>query len=179
MAVAGDLVFVAANNGSLQVIDARDPRRPVQVHRDSLFRFPAGCLPQPEARALQGTRAYVATRTRLHIIDITAPLAPTFPADINLDGVSDVILRSIDFPRAVATQRVRAVAVQGDFAYVLTNDPGAARGRSRWSAFVIRPRPRWCTPSPCPYRALAGARAGGSSGVCASGERRAPGLDAA
>jgi nitrous oxidase accessory protein NosD/streptogramin lyase len=127
IAVAGDVVFVAAANGSLQVIDVRDPRRPIQVHRDTLFRFPAG-LPQPKALALQGTRAYVATTTRLHIIDITAPLAPTFPTDANFDGASDVILRSIDLPAAVATHTVRAVAVQGNFAYVLTNAPGDELG---------------------------------------------------
>ena len=65
---------------------------------------------------------------RLHIVDITTPLAATFPADANFDRVSDVILRSIDLPAAVQTQTVRAVAVQGDFAYVLTNDQGNALG---------------------------------------------------
>jgi hypothetical protein len=76
--------------------------------------------------ALQGTRAYVATAIppRLHIVDITTPLAATFPTDANFDRISDVVLRSIDLPAAVATQTVRAVAVQGDFAYVLTNDLG-------------------------------------------------------
>ena len=39
VAVAGDVVFVAAQVGSLQVIDVRDPTQPVQVHRDTLFRF--------------------------------------------------------------------------------------------------------------------------------------------
>ena len=82
------------------------------------------------ALALQGNRAYVATALppRLHIVDITNPLAATFPADANFDRVSDVVLRSIDLPEAVATQTVRAVAVQGDFAYVVTNDQGNARG---------------------------------------------------
>ena len=64
---------------------------------------------------------------------MTTPLAATFLADANFDRVSDVVLRSIDLPAAVQTQTVRAVAVQGDFAYVLTNDrgndPGDAPGR--------------------------------------------------
>jgi hypothetical protein len=123
LAVAGDVVFVAASAGSLQVLDVRDPRHPVQVHRDTPFLFP---LPgnQPRALALRGNRAYVATAIppRLHIVDITNPLAATFAADANFDRASDVILHSIDLPAAVQTQTVRAVAVQGDFAYVLTND---------------------------------------------------------
>ena len=100
----------------------------MQVHRDTPVRFRVG--DGPRALALQGTRAYVATAfpPRLHIVDITDPLAATFPADANFDGVSDVILRSIDLPADVATQTVRAVAVQGDFAYVLTNDLGNALG---------------------------------------------------
>ena len=65
---------------------------------------------------------------RLHIVDITNPRAATFPADANFDSVSDVILRSIDLPAAVQAQTVRAVVVQGDFAYVLTNDHGNALG---------------------------------------------------
>ena len=39
-----------------------------------------------------------------------------------------MVLRSIELPAAVAAQTVRAVAVQGDFAYVLTNDLGNALG---------------------------------------------------
>ena len=73
------------------------------------------------------------TPLRLNIVDITHPLAATFPVDANFDGVSDVVLRSIDLPAEVQTQTVRAVAVQGDFAYVVTNDsgdrPGDAPGR--------------------------------------------------
>ena len=42
LAVAGDVVFVAANQGSLQVLDVRDPTQPVQVHRDLPLRFPDG-----------------------------------------------------------------------------------------------------------------------------------------
>jgi hypothetical protein len=78
------------------------------------------------ALALQGTRAYVATSPlpRLYIVDITTPRAATFPADTDSDGVPDVILRRIDFPEAPQDQDVRAVAVQGDYAYVLTNDAG-------------------------------------------------------
>ena len=74
MAVAGDVVFVAATQGSLQVIDVRDPTRPVQVHRDTPVRFPCGRT-GPRALALQGNRAYVATAIppRLHIVDITNP----------------------------------------------------------------------------------------------------------
>ena len=131
MAVAGDLVFVTARekgSGSLQVLDVRDPTHPAQVHRDTpvLFRTGDG----PRALALRGTRAYVATAfpPRLHIVDITNPRAATFPADANLDGVADVILRSIDLPADVAAQTVRAVVVQGDFAYMLTNDLGNALG---------------------------------------------------
>ena len=126
--VAGAVVFVAANAGSLQVIDVRDPTHPVQVHRGIPLRFPSRA--SPRALALQGNRAYVATGfpPRLHIVDITHPLAATFPVDANFDGVSDVVLRSIDVPAAVATQTVRVVAVQGDFAYVLTNDQGNALG---------------------------------------------------
>jgi hypothetical protein len=130
VAVAGDLVFVAANlQGSLQVIDVRDPTHPVQVHRDTPVRFPAPGR-SPKALALRGTRAYVATAIppRLHIIDITNPLAAAFPVDANFDRVSDVILRSIDLPSAVQNQTVRAVAVQGDFAYVITNSQGNALG---------------------------------------------------
>ena len=129
VAIAGDLVFVAARDGSLQVIDIRDPTHPVQVHRDTpvLFLRPGD---QPRALALRDNRAYVATGTppRLHIVDITNPLAPTFPADANFDRVSEVILRSIDLPAAVETQTVRAVAVQGDFAYVVTNSGGNDQG---------------------------------------------------
>ena len=40
IAVAGDLVFVAANAGSLQVIDVRDPTHPVPAHRNLPLRFP-------------------------------------------------------------------------------------------------------------------------------------------
>jgi hypothetical protein len=129
VAVAGDLVFVAAAQGSLQILDVRDPTHPVQEHRDTPVRFPSpGGFPR--ALALRGNRAYVATATppRLHIVDITNPLAATFPADTNFDRVSEVILRSIDLPAAVQNQTVRAVAVQGDFAYVLTNDLGNALG---------------------------------------------------
>jgi streptogramin lyase len=128
VAVAGDLVFIAAGNGSLQVIDVRDPRRPVLVHRDTPFLIPRPGLLQ--ALALRGNRAYAATASppRLDIIDITNPLAATFPADANFDGASDVILRSIGFPAAVQTHTVRAVAIQDDFAYVLTNDLGNALG---------------------------------------------------
>ena len=129
VAVASDVVFVAANVGSLQVIDVRDPTHPVQVHRGTRFLFP---LPVGTAwaLALRGNRAYVASGTppRLNIIDITNPLAATFPVDANFDRISDMVLRSIDLPAAVQTQTVRAVAVQGDFAYVLTNDPGNALG---------------------------------------------------
>ena len=128
VAASGDVVFVAANVGSLQVIDGRDPTHPVRVHQDTRIRFP---LPVGAALALalRGNRAYVATGTplRLNIVDITNPLAATFPVDANFDEVSDVVLRSIDLPAAVQ-QTVRAVAVQGDFAYVLTSDPGNALG---------------------------------------------------
>ena len=128
LAVAGDVVFVAANQGSLQVLDVRDPTQPVQVHRNIPMRFPDGRT-WARALALQGTRAYVAADPpRLHIVDITAPLAATFLADANFDRISDVVLRSIDLPAAVQTQTVRAVAVQGAFAYVLTNDLGNALG---------------------------------------------------
>ena len=75
VAVAGDVVFVAPANGSLQVIDVRDPTHPVQVHRDTPVRFPDGSSP---GRWRCGAhRAYVATAIppRLHIVDITTPLA--------------------------------------------------------------------------------------------------------
>jgi len=129
VAVAGDVVFVAANVGSLQVIDVRDPTHPVQAHRDTRVLFPAP-VGAALALALRGNRAYVASGIplRLNIVDITNPLAATFPIDANFDRVSDVVLRSIDLPAAVQNQQVRAVAVQGDFAYVLTNDPGNALG---------------------------------------------------
>jgi hypothetical protein len=121
VAVAGDVVFVAANTGSLQVLDVRDPTHPVQVHRNLPLRFPDGRT-WVSALALQGQRAYVAgSPPRLHIVDITTPLAATFLADANFDRISDVVLRSIDLPEAVQDQTVRVVAVQGDFAYVLTN----------------------------------------------------------
>jgi parallel beta-helix repeat protein len=124
VAVAGDLVFIAANAGSLQVIDVRDPTQPVQVHWDTPFRLLSGSW--PTALALRGNRAYVATGfpPRLHIVDITNPLAATFPTDANFDKISDVVLRSIDLPAAVQNQTVRAVAVQGDVAYVVTNSLG-------------------------------------------------------
>jgi parallel beta-helix repeat protein len=130
MAVAGDLLFVAASAGGLQVIDVRDPTRPVQAHWNTPVLFPSPGGISPLTLALQGNRAYVATAAppRLHIVDITNPLAATFPADTNLDRISDVILRSIDFPAAVATQTGRAVVVQGAFAYMLTNDRGSALG---------------------------------------------------
>jgi hypothetical protein len=130
VAVAGDLVFVAAHSGgSLQVIDASDPTHPVYLHQDTPLSFPLPGI-QPRALALQGNRAYVATAIppRLHIVDITNARAATFSADANFDRVSDVILRSIDFPDAVRTQTVRAVAVQGDLAYVLTNHFGEEPG---------------------------------------------------
>ena len=130
VAVAGDLVFVTAHSGgSLQVIDARDPTQPVYLHQDTPVVFPGPGI-QPRALALQGTRTYVATAIppRLHIVNITTPRAATFPADANFDGASDVILRSIDFPGAVGSQTVRAVAVQGEFAYVVTNSFGTALG---------------------------------------------------
>ena len=69
IAVAGDLVFVAANVGSLQVIDVRDPTHPVPAHRNLPLRFPdtkKGVV----ALALQGQRAYVAGTgfpLRLHL----------------------------------------------------------------------------------------------------------------
>jgi hypothetical protein len=128
VAVAGDVVFIASFLEGLQVINVRDPTHPVQVHRDTPVRLPLNS--SPRALALRGNRAYVATGfpPRLHIVDITTPLAATFPADANFDNVSDVVLRSIDLPAAVQTHTMRAVAVHRDVAYVLTNDLGTALG---------------------------------------------------
>ena len=155
----------------------RDPTHPVQVHRDTPVRFP-DARTRPRALALRGNRAYVATAIppRLHIVDITTPLAATFPADANFDGVSDVILRSIDFPAAVQTQTVRAVAVQGDFAYVLTNSFGNDLGTLQ----VVSIRdPATAAGGALPHPARAPpdrARRGGGGGVRAGGDGRAPGL---
>ena len=102
VAVAGDLVFVAASQGSLQVIDVRDPTHPVQVHRDTPVLFPDGGRAPGAGAAGQSGLCGDGVPPRLHIVDITNPLAATFPADANFDGVSDVILRSIDLPAAVA-----------------------------------------------------------------------------
>jgi hypothetical protein len=62
LAVAGDVVFVAANQGSLQVLDVRDPTHPVQVHRNIPLRLPDGRT-WVRALAVQGPRAYVAGST--------------------------------------------------------------------------------------------------------------------
>jgi streptogramin lyase len=185
IAVAGDVVFVAANAGSLQVIDVRDPTHPVPAHRNLPLRFP-DTGKWVRALALQGQRAYVAGTQfpllRLHIVDITNPLAATFIADANFDGISEVVLRSIDLPAAVQDQTIRAVAVRGDFAYVLTNasgnDPGTLQVvsiRDLGTARVVHSLP---LPVPRPPGLVVAGEVMYVH-VRAGGDGRAPGLGAA
>ena len=59
---------------------------------------------------------------------VGTPLTATLLQGDAVFLISEVVLRSIDLPAAVQDQTIRAVAVRGDFAYVLTNsfgnDPG-------------------------------------------------------
>ena len=144
VAVAGDVVFVAATAGSLQVIDVRDPTHPVQVHRDTPVLFPDTGT-EPRALALQGNRAYVATAVppRLHIVDITNPLAATFPADANFDRV--VRCDPAQYRLARGRGRPRRCAPSPCRGTLPTCSPtplGTTWGHSRSSASGIRPRPR-------------------------------------
>ena len=101
MAVAGDWCSSPPMQGSLQVIDVRDPTHPVQVHRDTPLRFPDGRRGPGAGAAGPARLCGRPDPPRLHIVDITTPLAATFLADANFDGISDVVLRSIDLPAAV------------------------------------------------------------------------------
>src|SRR5262249_33468605 len=87
---------------------------------------------EPEARslALQGTRLYLGARlsARLYIVDISAPRAPNFTVDANGDGVAEVGLAVLDFPRDTLAQTIEHIAVQGHRVYAISNnlstDPG-------------------------------------------------------
>ena len=86
-----------------------------------------------------------------------------------------MVLRSIDFPAAVQTHTVRAVAVQGDFAYVLTNASGNDLGtlqvvsiRDPATAQVVR---SLSLPVPRPT----GLVVAGDVAYVAGGDGRAPG----
>jgi hypothetical protein len=59
VAVAGDLLFIAAGHGGLQIIGVRYPTHPVHLNHDTPVVFPGPGV-QPRVLALQGNCAYVA-----------------------------------------------------------------------------------------------------------------------
>lgn len=95
MAQIGSYVYVGTNQ-ALRIIDVSDPQNPIQVksHGESWY------FTSTRDITISGNRAYACVYTRLYIIDITNPEAPS---DIGYES-----LPAMGF----------GVAVSGDYAYV-------------------------------------------------------------
>jgi hypothetical protein len=110
LAVAGHTVYIADRFGGLLVTDASDPANPRPLEPVPL----GGTV---ELLALAGNRLYVATDfpPRLYILDATTPSRP-------------VVSGSADLPAGVQNHGVTGLAVQGRFAYVVTDARTAPSG---------------------------------------------------
>jgi parallel beta-helix repeat protein len=103
LAVAGKIVYIADRFSGVQIIDASNPENPVRLDAQDL----AGS----EVRlTLEGNWLYVATTfpPRLYILDTVNPSTP-------------VVHGSVDLPAQLQTHGITGVAVQGGFAYVVTD----------------------------------------------------------
>jgi parallel beta-helix repeat protein len=114
LAVAGTVVYVADFFAGVQIIDVSDPTRPTLLDGLDL----AGT---EERLALANTQLYVGANAatedggpRLYVLDISMPRTPRK-------------LGQVDLPAAVRNHRIKGVAVQHGFAYVVT---GAATANS-------------------------------------------------
>ena len=180
IAVAGDVVFVAAREGSLQILDVRDPTHPVQVHRGLPLRF-LDTATFVRALAVQGQRAYVG-QPALTPVAHCGYYHPT-GGDVSRRRQSERHLR-----RGPAQHRLARCRADPD---------GARRRRAGRLCLRAHQRPGEC-PGDAPGRPLQrlghgpggaladavraaphGACGGGRGGVRASGHGRAPGLCAA
>lgn len=103
LAVAGKIIYIADRFSGLQIIDASNPMRPTPHD-------PIQLDGSEERIAVAGTRLYVATDfpARLYILDLTNPLQPQE-------------IGSADLSSDVQNHGITGVAVQGNFAYVVTD----------------------------------------------------------